>query len=301
MGALPPNVSQEDYYNDNTLWGNYQFTSLQDIINNFQLMYMGDGMQIPSTMNRDIVIFHAKRGLQELNYDALRQIKGIELELNPDTLQITLPEDYIKYVRVSWVDDCGLFHPMVTNEDTKIAEAYLQDNDYNILFDMDGNVLKAAQNTYDQTLIKDNCKHYQYYAYNTGDGLYSHDYQYGNARYGLQTDLANYNGWVTVDKDTGVMKFSSNVEGRIIVLEYISDGLESSDLADIRIHKHAEAALYAYIEWQIVSRLSDMQEYVIRRKHKQYHIEAMKAKSRLTSLTFEDLFQVMRLRDKRIK
>lgn len=300
MGALPNGTSQSDFYGDSSLWGNYQFVTLQEIINNFQLMYMGDNMQIPSTMNRDIVIFHAKRGLQELNYDALKQIKGIELDIDPDTLSITLPEDYIKYVRVSWVDSGGFFHPMVTNEDTKIAEAYLQDNNYAILFDNNGNVLKASQNSYDQTLIDDTLSGYRFFNGNEGNALES-DINYGNGRFGMETDKANFNGWFTVDKDTGVMKFSSNIGSKTIVMEYVSDGVESSDLSKIRVHKFAEEALYAYIEYKIVSNLSNIQEYVVRRKEKAAHVQKLKAKTRLNGLTYDDLFQVLRGRDKRIK
>jgi len=300
MASLPTGTTQEDFYGDESLWGKYQFTSLQDIVNNFILMYTGDSMFIPATINRDIIIFHAKRGLQELNYDVLKQIKAIEIELNPDTLQIVLPDDYINYVRVSWVDSGGHFHPMVTNEDTRIAEAYLQDNNYAILFDNDGNVLKAQQNTYDQTLITNDIRAYTYFNTDSVSG-YDVDLDYGNARFGMETDKANFNGWFTVDKSTGVMKFSSNVAGKIIVLEYISDGLESSSLSDIRIHKFAEEALYAHIEHSILSKLMGVQEYVVRRKQKQAHIEKMKAKTRLNGLTFDDLYQVLKGRDKRLK
>lgn len=306
MAALPDGVTQEQFYGEATsgnrtdLQGGYQFVTLQDIVNNFLLMYAGDNMLIPSTMNRDIIIFHAKRGLQELNYDALRQIKAIEIEIDPDTLQLILPEDYVKYVRVSWIDDAGYFHPLITNEDTIIAESYLQDNDYNILFDNDGEVLRASQNTYDQTLIDNYYTQYLFFNEAEANG-YDVDLEYGNARYGMQTDKANFNGWFTVDKDTGIMKFTSNIGDKNIVIEYISDGLESSTLSDIRVHKFAEEALYAYIEYQILSRLTGVQEYIVRRKHKKAHMEKLKAKTRLNGLTYDDLFQVMRLRDKIIK
>jgi hypothetical protein len=300
MAALPNGVTQEGFYNDSDLWGGYQFTTLADIINNFQLMFMGDNQIIPSTMNRDIVIFHAKRGLQELNYDVLKQIKGVEIELDPDTLTLTLPEDYIKYVRVSWVDTAGNFHPMITNEDTKIAEAYLQDNDFAILFDNQGNVLKAAQNSYDQTLIDQGYSAYRFYQGDNINGIDA-DVNFGNARFGMDTAKANFNGWFTVDKSTGVMKFSSNVGSKIIVLEYISDGLESSNLSDIKVHKFAEEALYAYMEYAIVSRLLNVQEYIINRKYKKSHVEKMRAKTRLNGLTFDDLYQALRGKDKRIK
>lgn len=300
MASLPTGTSQEDYYGDSTLWGDYQFTTLANIINNFQLMYMGDAMQIPATMSRDIIIFHAKRGLQELNYDALKQIKGVELDIDPDTLKITLPDDFINYVRVSWVDSAGYFHPMITNDDTKIADAYLQDNDYAILFDESGNILKANQNSYDQTLVDQNYSSYRFFNGDDGNSFET-DINYGNSRFGMETSKANFNGWFTMDKDTGVMHFSSNVGSKTIVLEYLSDGLESSTLSDIRIHKFAEEALYAYMEYAIVSKLSDIQEYVVNRKAKKAHIEKMKAKQRLNGLTFDDLFQVLRGRDKRIK
>lgn len=300
MGALPTGTTQEDFYGDASLQGGFQYTTLQDVINNFLLMYTGDDLVIPSTINRDLIIFHAKRGLQELNYDALKEIKGIEIDLDPDTLNLILPEDYVNYVRVSWIDSAGQFHPMIQNNDTKIADAYLQDNTYAILFDAQGAVLKASQNSYDQTLLDTNANAYTFFASDDASG-YDVQFNYGNSRMGMDTAKANYNGWFTVDKPTGLMKFSSNVGSKTIVLEYISDGLESSTLANIKVHKFAEAALYGYIEHQIVSRRLGVQEYIIKRLAKVAHIAKMAAKSRLNGLTFDELYQALRGKDKRLK
>lgn len=301
MAALPNGVTQEGFYNDSSLQGDYQYVSLKDIINNFQLMYVGEDKLI-NTIQRDVVIFHAKRGLQELNYDVLKQIKAIEIDMNPDTLTLILPEDYLSYVRVSWVDAGGFFHPMITNTDTKIADAYLQDNDFNILFDSEGNVLRASQNSFDQTIVGSQDSFSAYSLFNSdGSGGYAVDFDYGNARFGMETSKANFNGWFTVDKSTGVMKFSSNVGSKTIVLEYISDGLESSDFSQIRVHKFAEEALYAYIDYNILRNKHGIQEFIVRRKQKSAYIEALKAKTRLNGLTFDDLFQAIRGKDKRLK
>lgn len=290
MPALPTGVTQEDFYGDDSLWGGYQYTNLSDIINNFILMYTGDDHYIPATINRDVIIFHAKRGLQELNYDVLNSLKAIEVDINPDTLQLTLPEDFVNYVRVSWVDDRGRFRPMATNDDTRIAKAYLQDDQYELMYDEDGAILKAEQNTYDQTMVRQDRE----YTYDPDDNV--------GARFGLDTSKAAMgNGWVTVDKASGVMKFSSNVGTKTVVLEYISDGLESADLSDIRVHKFAEEALYSYMEWQIVSRLRGVQEYVVRRKHKYAHSKKLQAKSRLNGIRYEDMLQTLRGRDRTIK
>jgi len=308
MAALPTGVTQEQFYGDASsgnredLQGGYQYVTLADIINNFILMNTGDDSLIPATISRDKIIFHAKRGLQELNYDALREILSIELEMNPDTLTLLLPEDYVNFVKVSWIDDAGFFHPLVRNDETIIAQAYLQDNLYNYLYDGDGNILKAAQNSYDQTEIAPNILNYVYMNDSFYGANYDHFYEDNlTGRFGMETSKANFNGWFTIDKRSGVMKFSSNVGSQTIVLEYISDGLESGDMADIKIHKFAEDALYRYIEWMILDNKYGIQEYVIRRKRKEYDVARRKAKMRLNGLTYEDILQAMRGKDKRIK
>lgn len=296
MSALPTGTSQEDFYGDTTLQGGYQYVSIKDIVNNFILTKVGDNFHIKH-IEKDIVVFHAKRGLQEMNYDVLKEIKGVEIDLS-DALTLILPEDYVKYVRVSWVDAGGNFHPMVANQDTLIAAAYLQDNQYNILFDGNGNVLKANQNSYDQTIVGD--AGFNYYLPND----YGLDFDSGlshNARFGMQTDKANGNGWFTVDKRSGIMKFSSNVGAKTIVLEYISDGLEYSDIGDIKVNKFAEKALMLYIESEILGNIDKIPEYVVKRKVKQAHVEKLKAKTRLSGFTFDELMQILRGKDKRIK
>ena len=268
MGALPEGTSQEDFYNNSDLHGGYQYTTIKDIVNNFLLTVVGDRNHI-KYIEKDIVVFHAKRGLQEMNYDVLKEIKAIEIDLS-ESLTLVLPEDYVKYVRVSWVDTNGNFHPMIANTDTIIAAAYLQDNNYNILFDEQGNVLEANQNTYDQTIVGG--KTYNYYLqsdYGTG---YDNSHQNYNSRFGMQTGKANFNGWFTVDKRSGVMKFSSNVGTKTIVLEYISDGLEYSDIGDIKVNKFAEDALMKFIEARIIEKLDSIPEYVVKRKVKNYVI-----------------------------
>lgn len=299
MGALPTGVTQEGFYADDTLHGNYQYATIKNIVNNFQLTKVGDANHI-QFINRDIIIYHAKRGLQELNYDVLTEIKGIEIDLS-DNLTLILPEDYVKYVRVSWIDANGQFHPMISNSDTLIADAYLQDNDYAILFDAQGAVLKASQNSYDQTIVGTDLSGYTYYA---GDYREGYDNSFDGAqggRFGMQTDKANGNGWFTVDKRSGVMKFSSNVGTKTIVLEYISDGLEYADIADIKVNKFAVDALMKYVEAEILGDLSGVTEYVVKRKKKDAHLARLKAKSRLNGFNYEELLQVLRGRDKRIK
>ena len=52
-------------------FGDYQYVSLKNIVNNFMLMYQGNN-ELVRNINRYQVLFYAKRAIQELNYDAFK-------------------------------------------------------------------------------------------------------------------------------------------------------------------------------------------------------------------------------------
>jgi len=89
-------------------YGGYEYISMADVINNFLVAYVGAGKLIPHVKRTD-VMFHAKRGLQEFSYDTLRSIKSQELTI-PDSLSVIIPQDYVNYVQLSWIDDFGVKH-----------------------------------------------------------------------------------------------------------------------------------------------------------------------------------------------
>ena len=84
------------YYSGNDL-GSYQFISLDHIINNFMISYVGEGKIIPKIKRTD-VSFHAQRAIQELSYDTFKSTKSQEVEI-PPSLTMMLPQDYVNYVK----------------------------------------------------------------------------------------------------------------------------------------------------------------------------------------------------------
>ena len=116
-------------------YGGYQYTSLNDVINNFMVAYIGAGKLIPSAKRTDI-IFHAKRGMQEFSYDTLKTIKSQELTISP-SLTAVIPQDYVNYVRLSWIDALGVKRIIYPNTNVTInpAEAPEQDSTGQILQD----------------------------------------------------------------------------------------------------------------------------------------------------------------------
>ena len=87
-------------------YGSYAYNTLGDIVDNFMIGYVGDGKLVQNVKKSD-VIFHAKRGLQEFSYDTLKSIKSQELTI-PPSLSVVIPQDYVNYVRMSWIDMQGV-------------------------------------------------------------------------------------------------------------------------------------------------------------------------------------------------
>ena len=101
------NQTAQEYYDEND-YGNYQFVSLTDIINQFMLIYVGEDKIIPKAKRLDVA-FHAQRALAELSFDTFKSCKAQEIVV-PASLQMILPQDYVNYTKISWVDAAGIKH-----------------------------------------------------------------------------------------------------------------------------------------------------------------------------------------------
>jgi hypothetical protein len=295
--------TNQEYYNDSNLWGEGQNTTLADIVNNFMLMYVGPDKLIDNA-TRYNVLFHAKRALQELNYDALRNKKVLEMKVKDD-LKFILPPDYVDYIRISLEVD-GVLFKLTENTTVNYANAYLQDNNDDFIYDQDGNII-TGQSELDIARIKGTPMQTYYVdgLYYGRDGWFYDGYWYFSyglgGRFGLETSEANVNPKFVIDKASGVINFSSNMSGRLIVLEYISDGLESADPSQLKVHKFAEEFVYSYIKWCMLNNRIGVQEYIVRRAREEKSALLRNAKIRLSSLKPGRLLMVLRGRDKWIK
>jgi len=283
-------LTDQQYYNDSTNWGENQFVLLKDIINNFNAFYVGDDKVINDVQRYDVV-FHAKRGLQELHYDALKDVRALELEL-PDDLQLELPKDFVRLVRLSWVDDRGRLHPMMMDTETTIAKAYLQDDSYNIIFDNNGAATEGTSvidTKLAQVSTVDN------------DHFTNLDYEFFGGRFGMATEKTNVNGKYNIDKNLGYIRFSSEVKGKAVVIEYITDGLEYLTEDELKVNKLAEDFLYKYIAHQIIQYKFGVQEYIVRRMKNEAFAAMKNMKIRMMDIHPFDLVHAMKGRNKWIK
>ena len=290
MGLLN-NTTENQYYNGSDL-GNYQFISLEDIINQFMVVYVGEDKIIPKAKRLDVA-FHAQRALAELSFDTLKSCKSQEITV-PAALQMTLPQDYVNYTKVSWVDTAGIKHVIYPTSATSNPKSIQQDADGGYIFDVttnntSENTESTAWTNYKGATPAEIQDDYQDDTYWPADG----------SRYGLDPQHAQANGSFYIDCVSGKIHFSSNISGKTVILDYISDSLGTD--GEMQVHKFAEEAMYKWISHAILAGKANIPEYQVNRFKKERFAAIRTAKLRLSNLKLEELTQILRGKSKQIK
>ena len=297
------NFGNEDAFGDTVQenYGSYAYTSLNDVINGFIATYVGEHKLIGDVKRTD-VIFHAKRGLQEFSYDTLKSVKSQEITI-PPSLGVTIPQDYVNYVSLAYIDQLGVRHPIypANNLTSSPYEVPLQDEAGDYTMDNTGDLLEGTSITNERwgeandRLLNGNITFDDYWSY----GSYLTGNPFYGQRYGNDPQNSQRNGWFNMNERDGTIAFSSNLKDRLIILDYISDGL-AYDL-DSRIPKMAEDALYAHILYSILASRINQPEYVIQRLKRDRSAKLRNAKIRLSNIKLSEIVQVMRGKSKWIK
>lgn len=297
-------ISQFEYYGDTANYGSYQYVSLEDIVRNYMLMNTGNHSLV-NNEPRYKILFHAKRAIQELNYDAFKEIKALLLDCD-DNLKFILPSDYVNWVRISHYSN-GVLKPLTENIQATTAKAYLQNTAGVIQFDgenievVDPSLLDSERiaGTNKSIYLNQDSPFYRQEGYEFGGNWYF-DYTIG-ARYGLNTETANENATFGIDKKSGVINFSSDMSGQKCLLEYISDGMENGDDSVVHVNKLFEKYVYSYIDYEITDAKLGVQEYIVNRKRRKKTAELRNAKIRISNMHPGRLLMNMRGQQKILK
>jgi hypothetical protein len=289
MGLLD-NQTQHAYYGGST-FGTYQFTSLEHIINQFIVAYVGEG-KIISKVKRTDVAFHAQRALQELSFDTFKSTKSQEIEV-PATLQMVLPQDYVNYVKLTWADSAGIEHVLYPAIKTSNPLDITQGTDGSYTTDGTDLTTDNSSSTWED---------YKVHTSVTTTDDYEDDTFWPNEgqRYGIEPQHAQNNGSFYIDELTGKIHFSSFLNGKTVALKYISDSLGTD--AEMQVHKFAEEAMYKHIVYAILSTSSNQLHQQLAPRFKKEKFAATRtAKLRLSNLKLEELTQILRGKSKHIK
>ena len=287
-----------------TPFGDYQFTSLEHIINQFIIAYVGEDKIIPKVKRTDVA-FHAQRALQELSFDTFKSTKSQEIEV-PASLKMILPQDYVNYVKLTWKDASGIEHVLYPASKTSNPKAINQNTDGTYVFDhnADGDTADAGETELAYAADSDTWTAFKSTTNSSNqnnsdsydDDIF--DFNIGQ-RYGIDPQHAQVNGSFYIDELSGNIHFGSNVSGKTVTLKYISDSLGTD--AEMKVHKFAEEAMYKCIAYAIMSTRANVQEYIVRRFQKDKFAATRTAKLRLSNLKLEELTQILRGKSKQIK
>ena len=303
MGLLD-NQTQYDYYTGNNL-GNYQFVSLDNIINAFMVAYVGEGKLI-GKVNRTDVQFHAMRAIQELTYDVFRSVKAYEITV-PNTLKMPLPHDYVNYTKVSLVGNDGIKRNLYPTGKTSNPFNIRQNDDGTYTYD-DAN----GDGSFDQLNTGDgdpymhvDSKTWEKYSQSSASQSTSEkdgsdiEIDYRGRRYGIDPQHAHSHGSFFIDQQRGYLHFSSSLAGETVVLDYISDGLGTD--SEMVVHKFCEEACYKWIAYGVLSCRTGVPDSILGRFKMEKTSETRKAKIRLSNIKIEEFTQILKGMSKQIK
>jgi hypothetical protein len=201
--------------------GYYSRTSVEDIVNNFIIAYIGEDKAINKVPKYEVE-FWAQRGVQEFSYDVLQSDKAIEIELGA-ALQFPLPQDYVNYTKITVTNTDGNQIALLPAQNVSNPTAFLQGSNHEFLYDNQDKVQLAEDSTTItrfQTADRDQVTASDYY----NQDYNQENFSYYNNRFGSNPGSMNTSGTFFIDYAKGIIYFDSSLAGNsdnIITLHYI--------------------------------------------------------------------------------
>jgi hypothetical protein len=262
MAVITP---QEYHEGDDKQHGNYQYVSIETLIDKMILRSVESDDSYLKNVKRYTLVAHAKDAIREINKRAAAD--NLEFQITvPASLVITLPQDYINYEMVSVViidevTGARRLQPLDINCDINTAIGILQDTDGMILFDDDGFITTAD---FDNAFAVP----YQKYGFANVGGQFR-----------LDTSKLSRFGEFKIDERRGKMLFSSELAEREIVVQYVSDGLQAElTESEITVHKDIARCITDWMYYACISDRRNVPDRVVKRALDRYKTTLHQAK-----------------------
>jgi|TARA_R100000482_G_scaffold112428_1_gene54958 hypothetical protein len=165
------------------------YTSIDEVVNDFQLM-MDD-----TSYDKDANVYQlrllALQGLRELKFDAEQEVKTSTHTVSSNNLDIDLPSDFVKLLRIGY-----------KNSDDEFVSLGYKSN-----LSLDADVTsQISEDPYDE------------------NNPYFHTDM--GRKYGVGGGQ-NALGYYRLNRNDNTINFSSDLSGKVVFMEYISDGIGS--------------------------------------------------------------------------
>ncbi len=266
-------TNDQNYYENPEHWGEEQFVTLKDILDNI-LITADDDSYFKDSKRFRASIF-GKQGIKKLNVDVKAQNKAIMIQLSPSKI-IPFPRYMMNWSRISVLNECEMLSPLLVNN-TPVIEDYLQDNEWDLLYDEAGNVLIGA----DFNAERGDCKIEICRDIPTS----------------ICKDTKFDNSWAKENRNASYFSFSDELVDELIVIEFQTTGLDTLDDCDIKIHHHLEFAITYWIKWHLLEGKRNVPKSEVLYFKEMFRIEKNRAKPLLgDKITFRQILKSISLR-----
>ena len=198
----------------------------------------------------------ALNGLKELNFDVGGGVRTVELKVSSSTLTVDLPVDYVDYTMIGVYGLNGDVHPIGARGRRSL--------------------ISTAANS---TSVSDDELEPPF-------EQYTQKYCIGGGN--------NANGYFRVDYENNVIQFTSDLSGKKIILEYISNNLVHPKYGEVMVHIYAEEALRSYIYWKSISRRRNLPPTEKIAAKSEYYNNKRLARARMLNFTKSEALQTSR-------
>lgn len=223
------------------------YVTVNSIIDSLELLTKQEDSYL-SNIPRPMLIRLARKGLKEFVLKYTNEVRALIMPVKDDN-SIDLPHDYVKYMRISYLTDCGKLVPIGVDTSISISNTYLLDNFDEILLDNNDVPLLGSGDSG----INRECTSYSF--------DYSTCPQYGNRRFysdyygGNNQNINNsFLGEITFKEDTVNQKIQfSGTKLEQVVIEYsINPYANVGSLDDLEINIFFADALEKYVYNELV-------------------------------------------------
>ena len=211
--------------------------------------------------------------LRELHYDVtgVPVIKILDVNSN-DT--VDLPDDYLNYIRIGFVDSIGILRELGRNP--KIAL---------------NRTLDACGGRGERTTNEDSSAGVPFYSGSEYTATHIRNSEEIGRFYGLGGGNNSY-GTFRIDKDYGQIQLDCYIGGDTITIEYLADLNKTN--GEFEVHPFSIETVKAWIDWKFNETNPNVSSGVAERKRQLYGTNKKLLRSRMASMSVQDLLQAFR-------
>lgn len=265
---------------------------LGDIVDDYLLTQSEDDYAFG--LNRTVAMAFAKKGLQEMHYSHLQEVRYHEAVID-DVNKVKLPLDALEYIKVYSVDGSGYLRPLYVNERINNAESYLKQDDGFLVLDSEGYLLSGQGLTPTINNPGNSTPAYQLQWEFPEQYFDSASFNKGGF-YGIKGGYANFNGEYKYDPVSKTFIFDNMLTDKVVI-EYISDPLLDEKISrkygGLRIHKFFRVALENWVYWKTIERKRNVPAIEKRSAKMNYFIELKRARRRKGANKIGELVQAL--------